>query len=132
MVSRYTAMCDCRKQALIAVAPGYVLEGARLQTLPDGTGVGRPDLLWAHKAGVTMRSAKNNLREAEDSVLALSANTEVHRWPPLAVLAVSCFTAIARQSGARALLEPPGGLVGWRSVAFTPEAAVVVYWQPKR
>ncbi len=132
MVSRYTAMCDCRKQAPIAVAPGYVLEGAGLQTLPDGNGVGRPDLLWAHKAGVTMRSAKNNLREAEDSVLALSANTEVHRWPPLAVLAVSCFTAIARQSGARALLEPRGGLVGWRCVVFTPEAAVVVYWKPKR
>ena len=79
-----------------------------------------------------MRSAKNNLREAGDSVLALSANTEVHRWPPLAVLAVSYFTAIARQFGARALLEPPGGPVGWRCVVFTPEAGVLVYWQPKR
>ena len=39
MVSRYTAMCDFRKQAPIAVAPGYVLEGARLQMLPDGNGV---------------------------------------------------------------------------------------------
>jgi hypothetical protein len=29
-----------------------------------------------------MRSAKNNLREAEDSVFAPSANTEVHRWQP--------------------------------------------------
>jgi hypothetical protein len=48
------------------------------------------------------------------------------------VLAVSYFTAIARQFGARALLEPPGGLVGWRCVVFTPEAAVVVYWKPKR
>ncbi len=79
-----------------------------------------------------MRSAKNNLREAEDSVLALSANTEVHRWPPLAVLAVSYFTAIARQFGARALLEPPGGPAGRRCVVFTPEAGVLVYWQPKR
>ena len=79
-----------------------------------------------------MRSAKNNLREAEDSVLALSANTEVHRWPPLAVLAVSYFTAIARQFGARALLEPRDGLAGWRCVLSTPEAGVVVYWQPKR
>jgi hypothetical protein len=79
-----------------------------------------------------MRSAKNNLREAEDSVFAPSADTEVHRWPPLAVLAVSYFTAVARQVGARAFLEPPGGLVGWRCVVFTPEAAVVVYWKPKR
>ena len=70
MVSRYTAMCDCRKQTPIAVAPGYVLEGA--------------------------------------------------------------FTAIARQFGARALLEPRGGLVGWRCVVFTPEAGVVVFWQAKR
>ena len=132
MVSRYTAMCDCRKQAPIAVAPGYVLEGAGLQMLPDGNGVGRPDLLWAHKAEVTMRSAKNNLREAGDSVLALSANTEVHRWPSLAVPAVSYFTAIARQFGARALLEPRGGLAGWRCVVFTAEAGVVVHWQPKR
>jgi hypothetical protein len=132
MVSRYTAMCDFRKQASIAVAPGYVLEGAGLQMLPDGNGVGRPDLLWAHKAEVIMRSAKNNLREAEDTVLALSANTEVHRWPPLAVLAVPYFTAIARLFGARALLEPPGGPAGWRGVVFMPEAGVLVYWQPKR
>jgi hypothetical protein len=79
-----------------------------------------------------MRSAKNNLREAEDSVLARSANTEVHRWPALAVLAVSYFTAIARQFGARALLEPPGGPAGRRCVVFTPEAGVLVYWQAKR
>jgi hypothetical protein len=79
-----------------------------------------------------MRSAKNNLREAEDSVFALSANTEVHRLPPLAVLAVSYFTAIAQQFGARALLEPRGGLVRWRCAVFTPEAGVLVYWQAKR
>lgn len=71
MVSRYTAMCDFRKQTPIAVAPGYVL-------------------------------------------------------------AVSYFTAIARQFGARALVEPPGGLAGWRCGVFTPEAGVVVYWKPKR
>ena len=63
MVSRYTAMCDFRKQTPIAVAPGYVP-------------------------------------------------------------AVSYFTAIARQFGARALLEPRGGLAGWRCVVFTPEAGV--------
>ena len=73
-----------------------------------------------------MRSAKNNLREAEDSVFALSANTEVHRLPPLAVLAVSYFTAIARQFGARALLEPPCWPAGQRCVVFTPEAGVLV------
>jgi len=78
-----------------------------------------------------MRSA-NNLREAGDSVLAPSANTEVHRCRPFAVLQVSYFTAIARQFGARALLKPRDGLVGWRCALSTPEAGVVVCWQPKR
>jgi hypothetical protein len=79
-----------------------------------------------------MRSAKNNLREAEDSVFASSASTEVHRCRPSAVLEVSYFTAITRQFGARALLEPRDGLADWRCVLSTPEAGVVVYWQPKR
>ncbi len=79
-----------------------------------------------------MRSAKNNLREVEDSVFAPSASTEVHRCRPFAALEVSYFTAIARQFGARALLEPPGGPAGRRCVVFTPEAGVLVYWQPKR
>jgi len=79
-----------------------------------------------------MRSAKNNLREAEDSVFAPPASTEVHRCRPFAVLEVSCFTAVARQFGARALVEPRGGLAGWRRVLTMPEAGVVVYWQPKR
>jgi len=79
-----------------------------------------------------MRSAKNNLREAEDSVFASPANTEVHRCRPFAVLEVSSFAAIARQVGARALLEPRDGLVGWRCVLSTPDAGAVVYWQPKR
>ena len=42
-----------------------------------------------------MRSAKNNLREAEDSVSAPPASTGVHRCRPFAVLEVSYFTAIA-------------------------------------
>ena len=50
-----------------------------------------------------MRSAKNNLREAEHSVFAPSAGTAVHRCRPFALLEVSHFTAIARQFGARAL-----------------------------
>jgi hypothetical protein len=79
-----------------------------------------------------MRSAKNNLREAEDSVFAPPASTKVHRCRPFAVPEVSYFTAIARQLGARALLEPRERLVGWRCVLSTPEAGVVVYWQPKR
>ena len=79
-----------------------------------------------------MRSAKNNLREAEDSVFAPPASTEVHRCRPFAVLEVSSFTAAARQFGARALLEPRGGLVGWRCVLSTPEAGAVVCWEPKR
>ena len=79
-----------------------------------------------------MRSAKNNLREAEDSVFAPPASTEVHRCRPFAVLEVSYFTAIARQLGARALLEPRDGRAGWRCVLSTPEPGVVVCRQPKR
>ena len=79
-----------------------------------------------------MTSAKNNLREAEDSVFAPPANTEVHRCRLFAVPEVSYSTATARQFGARALLEPRDGLAGWRCVLSTPEAGVVVYWQPKR
>ena len=79
-----------------------------------------------------MRSAKNNLREAEDSVFAAPASTGVHRCRPFAVLEVSYFTAVAQQFGARALLEPRGGLVGWRCVLSTPEAGAVVCWEPKR
>jgi hypothetical protein len=79
-----------------------------------------------------MRSAKNNLGEAEDSVFAPPANTEVHRCRPFAVPEVSYFTAIARQLGTRAPLEPRAGLKGWRCVLSTPEAGEMVYWQPKR
>jgi hypothetical protein len=79
-----------------------------------------------------MRSAKNNRREAEDRLFAPSAGTEVRRCRPFAVLEVSSFAAVTRQFGARALLEPRDGLVGWRCVLSTPDAGVVVYWQPKR
>ena len=79
-----------------------------------------------------MRSAKNNLREAEDSVFASPASTGVHRCRPVSAPEVSYFTAIARQLGARALLEPRDGLVSWRCVLSAPEAGVVVCWQPKR
>jgi hypothetical protein len=79
-----------------------------------------------------MRSAKNNLREAEDNVFAAPASTEVHRWRPFAVPEVSYFTAVTRQFGARALLEPRDGLAGWRCVLPTPETGVVACWQPKR
>ena len=121
-----------RKQAPAAVAPGYLLKGAGLQKLPDAKRSRTPDLPYAHKAEVTMRSAKNNPREAEDRLFAPSAGTAVHRCRPFAVLKVSCFTAVARQFGARALLEPRDGLAGWRCVLSTPDAGVVVYWQPKR
>ena len=79
-----------------------------------------------------MRSAKNNLREAEDSVFAAPASTGVHRCRPFALLKVSYFTAVARQFGARALLAPRDGLAGWRCALSTPEAGVVVYRRPKR
>ena len=79
-----------------------------------------------------MRSAKNNLREAEDRLFASPASTEVHRCRPFAALEVSSSTPVARQFGAPALLAPRDGLVGWRCVLSTPEAGVVVCWQPKR
>jgi len=79
-----------------------------------------------------MRSAKNSLREAEDSVFAPPASTGVRRCRPFAVLEVSCFTAAARQFGARALVERRGGLAGWRWVLSMPDPGVVVCWQPKR
>ena len=79
-----------------------------------------------------MRSVKNNLREAADRLFASPADTAVHRCRPFAVLEVSYCTAIARQLGARALLEPRDGRAGWRCVLSTPAAGVVVYWQPKR
>ena len=78
-----------------------------------------------------MRSAKNSLREAEDSVFAPPASTGVHRRRPVAVLQVPYFTATARQLSARALLEPRGGLAGWRCALTTPETGVVACWQPK-
>jgi hypothetical protein len=79
-----------------------------------------------------MKSAKNNLREAEDSVFGPPTSTEVHRCRPFAVPEVSYFTATARRLGARALLEPRYRLAGRRCVVFTPEAGVVACWQPKR
>ena len=41
-------------------------------------------------------------------------------------------TEHARRLGARVLLEPREGPVGWRSVVSTPEAAEIAFWQPKR
>ena len=79
-----------------------------------------------------MRSVKNNLREAADRLFASPADTAVHRCRPFALLEVSHFTAIARQFGARTLLEPRNGLAGWRCALSPPDAGVVVYWEPKR
>jgi uncharacterized protein len=42
------------------------------------------------------------------------------------------LTDRARQLGARVLLEPREGPVGWRSVVGTPSAGEIVLWQPKR
>jgi predicted enzyme related to lactoylglutathione lyase len=38
----------------------------------------------------------------------------------------------ARLLGARVLLEPREGPVGWRSVVGTPTAGEIAFWQPKR
>jgi uncharacterized protein len=40
-------------------------------------------------------------------------------------------TERARRLGARVLLEPREGPVGWRSVVSAPEAGEIAFWQPK-
>jgi predicted enzyme related to lactoylglutathione lyase len=44
---------------------------------------------------------------------------------------VTAFTAKARQLGAKILLEPREGPVGWRSVVATPAGGEVAMWQSK-
>lgn len=39
MVSRYTALCDFRRQTPIAVTPGYVLEGWRCAVFTPEAGM---------------------------------------------------------------------------------------------
>jgi hypothetical protein len=73
----------------------------------------------------------------EPNGVPIRRNVRLRKQTPIAVapgyvLAVSYFTAIGRQFGAQALLEPPGGPAGRRCVVFTPEAGVLVYWKPKR
>jgi len=79
-----------------------------------------------------MRSAASSLRGAGGGVFAPPASTGVPRCRPFAGLEVSCCTAVARRSGARALLAPRGGVAGWGGVLSAPGAGVVACWQPKR
>jgi predicted enzyme related to lactoylglutathione lyase len=54
-------------------------------------------------------------------------------WLPyIEVDDVGVHTERARRLGARVLLEPREGPVGWRSVVSTPLAGEIAFWQPKR
>jgi predicted enzyme related to lactoylglutathione lyase len=54
-------------------------------------------------------------------------------WLPyVEVDSVGSQTELARQLGARVLLEPREGPAGWRSVIFTPQAGEIALWEPKR
>jgi predicted enzyme related to lactoylglutathione lyase len=54
-------------------------------------------------------------------------------WLPyVEVTDVAVMTDRARALGARVLLEPREGPVGWRSVVGTPAAGEIALWQPKR
>jgi predicted enzyme related to lactoylglutathione lyase len=53
-------------------------------------------------------------------------------WLPyVAVPDAAETTERARQLGARVLLEPREGPVGWRSVVAPPSGAEIALWQPK-
>ena len=54
-------------------------------------------------------------------------------WLPyIEVDEIEADTERARQLGARVLLGPREGPVGWRSVVSAPHAGEIALWQPKR
>jgi predicted enzyme related to lactoylglutathione lyase len=54
-------------------------------------------------------------------------------WLPYAEVAeIAAATEQARELGARVLLEPREGPLGWRSVVATPVGGEIAFWQPKR
>jgi predicted enzyme related to lactoylglutathione lyase len=54
-------------------------------------------------------------------------------WLPYVEVArVDEATELARDVGARVLLEPREGPAGWRSVVTAPGAGELAFWQPKR
>ncbi len=54
-------------------------------------------------------------------------------WLPYVEVAdATRATERARELGARVLLEPREGPLGWRAVVATPAAGEIAFWQPKR
>jgi len=54
-------------------------------------------------------------------------------WLPYAAVdRIEVRTERARRLGARVLLEPREGPVGWRSVVSTPQGGEIALWEPKR
>ena len=59
--------------------------------------------------------------------------TERPLWLPyIEVPNVELATQCATERGARVLLEPREGPVGWRSVVTSPVGGELAFWQPKR
>ena len=62
----------------------------------------------------------------------VECGTERPLWLPYVEVGnVAATTARARRLGARVLLEPREGPVGWRSVVVTPHGGEVALWQSK-
>jgi predicted enzyme related to lactoylglutathione lyase len=54
-------------------------------------------------------------------------------WLPYVQVAqIAEATDRARLLGARVIIEPREGPLGWRSVVATPTAGEIAFWQPKR
>src|SRR5919206_3640910 len=59
--------------------------------------------------------------------------TERPLWLPYVEVAeITEATTQARELGARVLLDPREGPVGWRSVVAAPAGGEIAFWQPKR
>jgi hypothetical protein len=63
----------------------------------------------------------------------VECGTDQPRWLPyVEIVDIRAATDLARALGASVLLSPREGPVGWRSVAHTPVAGEIAFWQQKR
>lgn len=62
----------------------------------------------------------------------VECETQRPLWLPyVEVPEIGAATELARELGARVLLEPREGPAGWRSVVSAPAGGEVAFWQPK-
>src|SRR5262245_851308 len=62
----------------------------------------------------------------------VESSTDRPLWLPyVEVRDVTAATVRARDLGARVVLEPREGPVGWRSVVCAPASGPIAFWQPK-